>query len=429
MAGRGVSEAIGFMEARDRRGVGSVAGGRRRLGYLALYSALAACPASAFAPRAPGVLPAARGAVQQPLVRRWSAQRGLVASIKPDTKRPPVEIPVVTPTQASSPFDPLALQAEGGAVDEQPKDLSLYKGLLLLVAVIWGSNFGALKYLDTSGVDVSVLTALRFFLASLALAPFLKGQPLGLVKAGLEVGLWVTLGYVTQAIGLQTTEASKSAFICSLTVVVVPLINGLLGKKISTSTWASCLLAVFGVGLLTLQGTSGPVIGDLWSLGQPLGFGIAFMRIEHYMAQWKGKALPLAAGQMLSVFLCSVLWAGVSTAGFTHLPDTTILQDPAHAAALVYTGVVTSALAVVLESIALTYVPAEETAVIFSTEPLWAAVTSALVLGERLKPAGYAGGAAILAACLLTQVDASALAALLPLAKLAEESSIEKTIE
>ena len=49
-------------------------------------------------------------------------------------------------------------------------------------------------------------------------------------------------------------QASKSAFICSLTVVVVPLINGLMGKKISPSTWAACILAVFGVGLLTLQG-------------------------------------------------------------------------------------------------------------------------------------------------------------------------------
>jgi drug/metabolite transporter (DMT)-like permease len=39
--------------------------------------------------------------------------------------------------------------------------------------------------------------------------------------------------------------------------------------------------------------------------------------------------------------------------------------------------------AVVLESIALTYVSSTETSVIFSTEPLWAAATSAVVLGKR----------------------------------------------
>lgn len=40
---------------------------------------------------------------------------------------------------------------------------------------------------------------------------------------GMEIGGWVALGYLTQAIGLQTTDASVCAFLCSLTVVRVPL--------------------------------------------------------------------------------------------------------------------------------------------------------------------------------------------------------------
>ncbi len=149
-------------------------------------------------------------------------------------------------------------------------------------------------------------------------------------------------------------------------MVTVPLINGIFfGKKISQTTWAACVLAVAGVGLLTLQGATGPVVGDFWSLGQPLGFGIAFMRIEHYMQKFKGLAVPLAAAQMLSVFFVSTAWAAVSTHGFHDTGDLSILLDPAHAASLLYTGLVTSAFAVVLESIALAFVPAEETAVIF----------------------------------------------------------------
>jgi drug/metabolite transporter (DMT)-like permease len=152
-------------------------------------------------------------------------------------------------------------------------------------------------------------------------------------------------------------------------------------------------------------------------MGQPLGFGIAFMRIEHYMKIYQGKALSLAAGQMLSVFLCSIAWMAYNTHLFHDIPDLTVLTEPFHAVALGYTGIVTSALAVVLESIALAYVPAEETAVIFSTEPLWAAATSAVVLGERLKPTGMLGGFAILSACLLTQLDVSSLAEWIPLAE------------
>jgi hypothetical protein len=62
------------------------------------------------------------------------------------------------------------------------------------------------------------------------------------------------------------------------------------------------MLDVFvGMPGVVVSGASGPVVGDLWSLGQPVGFGIAFMRIEHYMAKYKGQALPLAAAQMVSV--------------------------------------------------------------------------------------------------------------------------------
>lgn len=153
-------------------------------------------------------------------------------------------------------------------------------------------------------------------------------------------------------------------------MVTVPLINGLVfGKKVPQSTWAACALAVVGVGLLTLQGASGPVVGDLWSLGQPLGFGIAFMRIEHYMQKFPGLAVPLAAAQMLSVFFVSTAWAAVTTHGFQDVGDLSILADPAHAASLLYTGLITSAFAVVLESIALAFVSAEETAVIFRYAP------------------------------------------------------------
>lgn len=221
---------------------------------VALCSAVllnTAIPTGAFVPRIPAVVSGTRHGVTSgpsgPLLTKLQASSKKVPNVQVEA------------------FDPLAMEKGGsegqsglglGEVEGVEKDTTLYKGLLLLVAVIWGSNFGALKYLDTCGVDVSILTTMRFFLATLSLTPFLWKQPPALIKAGLEIGLWVTLGYITQAIGLQTTDASKSAFICSLTVVVVPLINGLMGKKIQPTTWGACALALMGVGLLTLQGKS-----------------------------------------------------------------------------------------------------------------------------------------------------------------------------
>lgn len=186
-----------------------------------------------------------------PSTNRCSSALYAVADRKPKGVAGKPDIRPPSQRKDPSPFDPVAI-TEGGP--DEPKDTTIYKGMLLLVAVIWGSNFGALKYLDTCGVDVSVITAFRFALATLSLLPFLLKASKEVLFAGLEVGLWVSLGYITQAVGLETTEASKSAFICSLTVVLVPLIQGFMGRKISPQTWVSCALAVAGVGLLTLQG-------------------------------------------------------------------------------------------------------------------------------------------------------------------------------
>lgn len=90
-----------------------------------------------------------------------------------------------------------------------------------------------------------------------------------------------------------TTTASKSAFICSLAVVFVPLLDALLGgdKKDSPKAaqdkaaggggggvfaamngpWFPALLAAAGVACLELIGVEGgPNSGDVWALVQPL---------------------------------------------------------------------------------------------------------------------------------------------------------------
>ena len=103
------------------------------------------------------------------------------------------------------------------------------------------------------------------------------------------VGLWA------QSKSLATTTASKAAFICSLAVIFVPIIDAVLGatntkgvkaakatdaadKKhqgavfaIFNGPWFPALLAVVGVACLELiGGENRPNTGDVWALGQPL---------------------------------------------------------------------------------------------------------------------------------------------------------------
>ena len=75
------------------------------------------------------------------------------------------------------------------------------------------------------------------------------------------------LRYLTQGIGLLSTDASRVSFLSALTVILVPIIVGLSGRGVSCLAWASAFAAMFGVGLLSGTGMGGSLsFGDLMSL-------------------------------------------------------------------------------------------------------------------------------------------------------------------
>ena len=59
----------------------------------------------------------------------------------------------------------------------------------------------------------------------------------------------------------------------ALVAQVVPLLAGLSGKGVSPVTWASCVAALVGVGLLE-QGGAPPGVGDIWSMLSAVAFGL-----------------------------------------------------------------------------------------------------------------------------------------------------------
>ena len=56
-------------------------------------------------------------------------------------------------------------------------------------------------------------------------------------------------------------------------MLVVPILAGLSGRGVKPLTWASCIVALVGVGLLE-QGGAPPGVGDIWNLLSALFFGL-----------------------------------------------------------------------------------------------------------------------------------------------------------
>jgi len=90
-------------------------------------------------------------------------------------------------------------------------NLWMARTILLLVAIVWGTNFATVKYLETlcfhppCNHPPSEFALARFGVAGLASLPFLIGQPSPVILAGLECGLWIAVGYFTQGTYQTTT--------------------------------------------------------------------------------------------------------------------------------------------------------------------------------------------------------------------------------
>jgi drug/metabolite transporter (DMT)-like permease len=307
------------------------------------------------------------------------------------------------------------------AQQQQEKDIRNARLLLLIAAALYGTNFTFVKQLGEV-MPVGAMGTMRFGIAALATLPWLVAKPrentdmattLAACLAGFEVGMWNSVGYVAQAVGLSgDTSASKSAFLCSLAVVIVPLIDRCVGKQLTRKQIVGAAMAVLGVAFLELGGAPMADMslssGDIASLIQPVAFGVGFWKMEQAMRVHPEEASRSTAAQLFAIFLTSAVYlvAGAQGDGGVPLPDmtqvTAWLTDPMILGAIVWTGAITTALTVYFETIALRTLSAADTTLIFSTEPLWGAAFASLILGEQFGAPAIAGGALILAGCIVS---------------------------
>eukprot|EP01038_Epipyxis_sp_PR26KG_P009939 gene9939-13370_t len=301
------------------------------------------------------------------------------------------------------------------------------RATLITVSAFYGTNFACVKILGEA-LDPGLASTLRFIIATLLFSPNLikviKTNP-ELIKGGLEVGAYSALGYWAQAISLQTSHAGTAAFICSLAVIVVPVLDVLFNRNDSKdrNIWMSlfpAVLAACGVGCLELGGNELPGIGDLWAFLQPLFFGLGFWRIERMMkiCTKPGEAQAFTGAMMLVVAVFSIIWTSHDFI-FPLLtnPDKyaslSIIKSQLNAfnqwqvpAAILWTGIVTTALTSYGENIAMRKLSAAESTVIYSTEPLWGTAFAAFTLGEHIGWNTFVGATLILSACLFSSLGA-----------------------
>ncbi len=274
---------------------------------------------------------------------------------------------------------------------------------LVLITAIWGSTFIIVKNaLDSVGPLLFVAT--RFWVASLPLALLVwmrrdKVRHAGsnaILRDGLVTGLFLTLGFVTQTIGLQTTEAGKAAFITGLYVVMVPLFAAvILRAPPSSNAVVGTILAAIGLGLITLNRALRLAPGDIWVLACAVAFAFQIIATARYTH--RHSALLFTLVQLLTAALLTTLAA--------LLFERPLVVPPAGAwPAILYVGLGATGLVFVLQTWAQRHTTPTHTALLFSLEPVFAVVFAVLFGGEALTPKEWAGAALILAGMLAAEL-------------------------
>ena len=254
-----------------------------------------------------------------------------------------------------------------------------------------------------------------------------KGPRLAFLWAGLELGGFVFLANVSQVLGLEQTSASRAAFLNQLQTVVVPILAGALGlQAISNRTWLSSAIAVAGVGLLSLDKSHGAVssiTGDGLEVLSAFFFSAYILRLGKYASTVR--APPLVATKIMVQAILSICWVTASTAlsashtvaadyapGGRIVPIGGVLGTGWSTAdvavnfgVVIWTGLFVSALSGYIQTKGQSAVKPSDAAVIFATQPLFAAALSALILGEGFGPKGITGGLLILGATIVSSLE------------------------
>lgn len=272
---------------------------------------------------------------------------------------------------------------------------------LLLVALIWGATFVMVKE-AVSQIGVFTFLTLRFLVAALVLTlifwPRLRASSLREFLAGALVGFFLFGGYALQTIGLRYTSVSKTGFITGLSVVIVPLLSTLiLGRKPDLNSLVGVLLATTGLGLLTLRDLS-VAQGDLWVLGGAVAFALQIVALGRFAPQMKTDSL--ATIQVATVALLSAPFAWAREGAPLQMSDQVWF-------AISFTGIVATSLAFLAQSKAQRLTSPTHTALIFATEPVFAALFGYLLLQERLGWRELLGCALILAGMIVGEIGVS----------------------
>lgn len=272
--------------------------------------------------------------------------------------------------------------------------------MMIIVTIFWGSSYLLMKMglVDLQAFNLIALRfILAFILAGIIFHRRIRKADFKTIKYAFLLGSILFSVFAAVTFGVKSTSSSNAGFLVSLTVIFVPLLLAVfLRKRPENRVILGVVFAISGIGLMTLNHRLTISPGDFLCILTALFYA------THIIVTGK------FTRDVDSITL-GVLQLGFTGAWgllFSFVLETPTLPTSAEAwVSVLGLGILCSAIGFVAQTTAQKYTTPTHTGLIFSLEPVFAALFAFMFAGEILSTRGYIGAILVLLGVIVAELD------------------------
>lgn len=282
--------------------------------------------------------------------------------------------------------------------------------ILVLVTICWGVSY-YLMDISLAELDPFTLNAHRFLGAFVIAGIFSWKKVLTVnrttLKYSLLVGVALVFVYMGATFGVKYTSLSNSGFLCALTVIFTPIINRLVFRKKAGAKLTLVVIMCFvGIALMTLKDdfsiNTENLRGDMLCLMCAVAYAVDLILTERAVSHEEVDAYLLGVFQLGVTGILNFMLAFIFET--PHFPETAGVWG-----SVIFLSVFCTGIAFVLQPVAQQYTTASHVGVIFTLEPVFAAIVALVFAHEVLSVKAYIGALLMLASIFVMEIDFKAL--------------------
>ncbi|MEK3765361.1 DMT family transporter [Solibacillus sp. FSL K6-4121] len=272
--------------------------------------------------------------------------------------------------------------------------------LMVIVTMFWGISYTfmvmGLEVLEAYNV-VALRCLIAFIIAGLIFLPKMLRVNIKTILYASIQGFLLFSVFALSLYGLKTTSAGNAGFILSLTVVLVPIITSLMERRLPSRAVSFAVVAtMIGITILTFNPSLTFQIGDILVAIAALCYSIYIILNSRFTKNVES----------ISYGVYQLGVAGLFGAFFTMMFESPKLPSTSSGwIAILGLGIICTAFCFIAQAVVQQYTSPTHTGLIFSLEPIFAAIFALIFLGEGLTSQLVIGGAFILIGNTVAQLE------------------------